>query len=90
MLVPARDALGHRRYSEQDLALAMGGRRAQAAGLSLAQVREFLAAGEPERAALLRDHRDGLAARMRELTEARDQVTGLLGSPPDPSCPYGV
>ena len=90
VLVPQRDARGHRRYSAADLAVARGVRRAQHAGLSLAQVRSFLAADEEARADLLRRHRDDLADRMRQLAAASDAVGRQLDTPADPACPYGL
>lgn len=90
MLVPARDGLGHRRYSAGDVRLARGIRAAQDAGLSLKQVRAFLTADAAGRAALLRDHRAGLLAEVARLAEARGRVEAALAAPVDPVCPYGL
>lgn len=89
VLVPARDARGHRRYSEDDLMIARGVRRAQAAGLSLAQVRSFLDADEAGRQSLLLGHADELAAQMAALSASRGAVESALASP-NPGCPYGI
>lgn len=90
VLVPARDEYGHRRYSSADLAVAAGIRRAQAAGLTLAQVRDFLGGDADARAALLAAHRRDLDAHRDALARASADVTAALGAPVDPHCPYGV
>lgn len=89
VLVPARDAQRHRRYSEDDLTIARGVRRAQAAGLSLAQVRTFLDSDEAGRQSLLLSHADELAARMAALSASRGAGETALASP-NPGRPYGV
>lgn len=90
VLVPARDEYGHRRYSSADLAVAAGIRRAQAAGLTLAQVRDFLGGDADAREALLAAHRRDLDAHRDALARASADVTAALGAPVDPHCPYGV
>ncbi|OYO25280.1 MerR family transcriptional regulator [Enemella dayhoffiae] len=70
VLVPARDGLGHRRYRDTDLALAAEVQRAQRAGLSLAQIRQFLAADPSQRAALFAAHREMLLLESARLGQA--------------------
>ena len=89
ILRPARDSVGRRRYTEADLTLARGIRAGQAAGLSLAQIREFLRGGREHREALLRAHRDQLSRQRAQLEASAATVDSALHSPVDPSCPFG-
>lgn len=89
VLVPGRDALGHRRYTEPELTLAGQIRGAQQAGMSLAQIRDFIAADAESRAATLAAHRARLLADAERLAWAAASVGATLDAPPAAHCPYG-
>lgn len=90
VLAPGRDAQGHRRYTDEDLRVARGVRAGQAAGLSLAQIREFLTSSTQNRAALLDAHRGSLARQLDRLRASAATIDAVLGAEVDPDCPFGT
>lgn len=90
LLCPARVAGGRRRYTRDDLFRVASILRAKQAGLSLPDIRAFLAAGDPAaRKDVLRRNHDALRARMEALRSALDLLeAGLNCSHEDVStCP---
>ena len=67
VLVPGRDHAGQRVYDEEHLTRARLVLVCQGAGLTLGQIRDLMAAGTADRAALVAQHRADLARRMSEL-----------------------
>ena len=78
---PARDRGGARRYGNEDLRRLQFIRKAQAAGFSLAEIRELImldSSQDHQRAReLARTRIDALDNRIRELREARDSLQQL-------------
>jgi DNA-binding transcriptional MerR regulator len=68
-----RNAGGHRRYGERHERWVEFLRHLRTAGMSIATIRRYVAlldqgrAGDPQRMALLREHRDDLAGRLEHL-----------------------
>ena len=68
-----RNASGHRRYSDRHTLWVQFLRRLRMAGMPIATIRHYAAlidqgtAGDAQRMALLREHRNAVAARLREL-----------------------
>ncbi|MEU8082283.1 MerR family transcriptional regulator [Micromonospora sp. NPDC049101] len=79
LLRPARVTGGHRRYTRDDLFRVASILRAKQAGLSLPDIRAFLAAGDPAvRKAVLRRNHGALRARMAALRSALNLVEAGL------------
>lgn len=90
LLSPARVTGGRRRYTRDDLFRVASILRAKQAGLSLPDIRAFLAAGDPAvRKDVLRRNHGALQARMAALRSALDLLeAGLNCSHEDVStCP---
>ena len=68
-----RNSSGHRRYSDRHVLWVEFLRHLRMAGMSIAAIRRYAglidqgAAGDAQRMALLREHRQAVAARLREL-----------------------
>jgi DNA-binding transcriptional MerR regulator len=79
LLAPERDEGGHRRYTRDDLFRVASIVRAKQAGLSLPDIRAFLAARDPaaRKEVLRRNHR-ALQARMAALRSALDLLEAGL------------
>jgi len=73
MLRVERNASGHRRYSDRHALWVRFLRHLRMAGMSIATIRRYTilldqgTAGDTQRMALLRAHRDAVSARLREL-----------------------
>jgi DNA-binding transcriptional MerR regulator len=68
-----RNSSGHRRYCDRDVLWVRFLRHLRLAGMSIATIRRYTAlidqgtAGDAQRMALLREHREDVTARLREL-----------------------
>ncbi|MEW1589128.1 MerR family transcriptional regulator [Micromonospora vinacea] len=79
LLRPARVTGGRRRYTRDDLFRVASILRAKQAGLSLPDIRAFLAAGDPAaRKDVLRRNHDAVQARMAALRSALDLLAAGL------------
>ncbi|BDA64304.1 MerR family transcriptional regulator [Actinomyces capricornis] len=87
---PSRDALGYRRYSDDDIAVGRRIREGQTLGLSLAQMRTFLEGTASRRVELLRSHHDQLISRAQELLRSASDISRRLATDDGGGhCPYG-
>ncbi|MET8258306.1 MerR family transcriptional regulator [Micromonospora sp. NPDC005205] len=79
LLRPVRVTGGRRRYTRDDLFRVASILRAKQAGLSLSDIRAFLAAGDPAtRKDVLRRNHDAVQARMAALRSALDLLAAGL------------
>lgn len=87
VLIPGREAQGHRRYNRVDITRGQQIRYAQALGLSLAQIRAFLHGFPADRAMLLRSHHDELLHRAHALLASASTISDVLASGSVRHCP---
>ena len=90
VLIPRRDTLGHRRYTQREIIIGMRIRAAQSLGLSLAQIRHFLHAQPSVREELLQVHHDQLTAQAESLLRSASMLSSVLDAPPQRDCPFGL
>jgi DNA-binding transcriptional MerR regulator len=93
---PARNASGYREYSAADLRRLVFLTRMRVSGMTMADLRRYVALGdegpvtEPERRGMMLAHRDRIRQRLRELTlalEATEYKIAAYGGVPDDRCP---
>lgn len=79
LLSPAARVSGRRRYTSDHVVRVLTIIRAKAAGMSLEQIREMLAAcGQAERQALLQRHHAALEERLREIAASKALIEHLM------------
>jgi DNA-binding transcriptional MerR regulator len=93
LIRPARNASGYREYSAADLRRLIFLTRMRVSGMTMADLRRYVAladqgpATEPERRGIMLAHRDRIRQRLRELTLALDateyKIAAYGGAPGD-------